>query len=51
VVSIFSQMPFWTKKQSIQEFAKGSQSRKGLVLNDIHNFPNVDIVKYFEDLK
>jgi hypothetical protein len=31
------QMPFWTKKQSIQEFAKGSQSCKGLVWKDIHN--------------
>lgn len=31
------QMPFWAKKQSIEEFAKGSQSRKGLVWKDIHN--------------
>jgi len=31
------QMPFWTKKQSIQEFSKGSQSCKGLVWKDIHN--------------
>jgi len=31
------QIPFWAKKQSIQEFVKGSQSCKGLVWKDIHN--------------